>query len=478
AGSSKKYTFSGTVKKVSYKADGKKKTGYELVLKKSIKVKNKAGKTTTEKRLQIKMKNSSETKKLKKKVGKTAKIKGNLIQGKGSSYFRDYCIKNGVLVTSSSDPTPTPVIAEGLPDFKVTGETDLPGHFYLSFPYSRNLVMMDGKGNIIWSKHEDNPVNGQMTGFWDFKKHKIGNKTYYSYHDQTGEYDYYGLDGFGPGERVILDENFKEIKRIKLEESDVVEKGHPLDGHDFLLIDLDHYIMSAYIKDTVYNVPGHESGSSVVYSYLQEVKDGKVVWDFKSIDYPELYALTVNDGLETANDYANEKTDAPDIIHFNSMRLNDDGNLVCSFRHICSIMCLDRTKRENQILWKLSGAGDEFGLTEEQKTSCQHYATVDGDTITVFDNGNKTARTRVCVYTIDPENKKLKSFCSYQLEGKRSEACGDAIRISGDTFAVGWGKALNDATCFSVVDFITGKEIFKIDNSNPQNFSYRCVYCE
>lgn len=68
-----------------------------------------------------------------------------------------------------------------------------------------------------------------------------------------------------------------------------------LDGHDFLLIDLDHYILSGYVRETVRNIPGFESGSTVVYSYLQEVRDGEVVWDWKSIDYPELYGWVTID---------------------------------------------------------------------------------------------------------------------------------------------------------------------------------------
>ncbi len=363
-----------------------------------------------------------------------------------------------------------------LPPITVRGETDLPGNFYLSFAFSRNLMMLDGSGRIVWAKHEDQLSDNSYTGFWDFKKHVIDGKTYYSYHDQTGAYDNYNMEGFAPGERVILDENFEEIKRITFEESDVVEKGHPLDGHDFILIDLDHYIMSGYIKDTVTNVPGYPEGSSVVYSYLQEVQDGKVVWDFKSSDYPQLYGMTVTDGSDTADDYANEKTDVPDIIHFNSMRIDDEGNLICSFRHISTIMCIDRTRNEDQILWMLSGAGDEFSLSEDQKTSCQHYATVDGDYITAFDNGNNRKASRICSYKLDTENKKLLDFKSYQIDGKFSSACGDAQRLWDDTFVVGWGRTENDAVCISVMDFNSGKEQFSVELHNPRNFTYRCVY--
>ena len=62
-----------------------------------------------------------------------------------------------------------PVIAEGLPGFEAEGSTDLPGKFFLSFVYSRNLIMLDGRGNIVWSKHEEQPTEGALTGLWDLR---------------------------------------------------------------------------------------------------------------------------------------------------------------------------------------------------------------------------------------------------------------------------------------------------------------------
>lgn len=382
-----------------------------------------------------------------------------------------------ILFPRTGTPAPKePVIAEGLAAFTVEGKTDLPGNFYLSFVYSRNLVMLDGKGNIVWSKHEEPVAKGVNTGFWDFKKHVVGGKVYYSYHDQTGTYDDYGLQGYAPGERVILDEDFNEVKRITFEKSTVTGKGHPLDGHDFLMIDLDHYILSGYIRDTVTNVPGHPNGSSVVYSYLQEVKNGEVVWDWKSVDYPELYALTVTDASETANDYANTTTKVPDIIHFNSMRLDEDGDLVCSFRHISSILRLDRTKKTGQIKWILSGKGDQFGLSEIQKTSSQHYASLDGGGITAFDNGNRNKSSRVVFYRLDKKNRRLKDFRSYALGGKFSYACGSAQRIRDELYVIGWGWATRDAECMTVYDFAAGKALMTVTLGNPKNLTYRCVY--
>lgn len=44
-------------------------------------------------------------------------------------------------------------------------------------------------------------------------KINVDGKTYYSYHDQNANFDNYGLVGYAPGERVILDENFNEVKK-------------------------------------------------------------------------------------------------------------------------------------------------------------------------------------------------------------------------------------------------------------------------
>ena len=379
---------------------------------------------------------------------------------------------------TQEDPAQNTGAAAGLPGFTVEGSTDLPGNFFISFVYSRNIIMLDGKGNVVWSKHEDQPSEDALTGWWDFKKHVINGKTYYSYHDQNADYDNFGFEGFAPGDRVILDENFNEVKRIKFEESDTVEKGHPLDGHDFLMIDLDHYFLSGYLKDTIYNHPDHPEGSSVVYSYIQEVDHGKAVWDFKSVDYPELYDLVVTDGSDTADDFANEKTDVPDIVHFNAMRLDDDGNLICSFRHLSTILCLDRTKKTDQIKWKLSGRGDDFSLSDDQKTCCQHYVTVDGDDVMVFNNGNHDKKTDVRIYSLDKENMKADNVKVLEIPGKFSSACGDVQHISGDIYTLGWGKSENDGKCMCVYDFSSNKELLSVTLDNPKSFTYRCVYYE
>ena len=381
-------------------------------------------------------------------------------------------------VGAGAEAPVVPSMIDEKAEITVVGETDLLGRFFLSFPMSRNLMVLDGKGNVIWEKYEPFLSPEQPGAFWDFKQHTVDGEVYYSYHDQTGTYDNYGLTGYGPGERVILDKDFNEIKRITFEESSVVPKGFPLDGHDFLMIDLDHYILNGYVRGTVYNIPGYENGSDVVFSYLQEVKDGEVVWEWKSIDYPELYEQVAIHSMSQngVNNFANANGMAPDYIHFNSMDLDEDGNLICSFRHIHALLCLDRSAKENQILWTLSGAADEFGLTEIQKSSAQHTAFVDGSYITIFDNGNRNSTSRVVGYCIDPETKTLKAFRSYTLGGKYSEACGSAQHLYDEVYVIGWGMTFGNPEAMSVVDFATGETLMSVYLKNPMNNTYRCLY--
>ena len=78
-----------------------------------------------------------------------------------------------VVLVSSDLGKNEPVIAEGLPNYTINGVTDLEGNFFISFVYSKNLIMLDGKGNIVWSMHKDPGPDGVQAGCWDFKKHVV-----------------------------------------------------------------------------------------------------------------------------------------------------------------------------------------------------------------------------------------------------------------------------------------------------------------
>lgn len=163
---------------------------------------------------------------------------------------------------------------------------------------------------------------------------------------------------------VILDENYNEIYRVTLKDNGKVKKESGVENHDFIMIDDGHYIVSSYDLRIVDNVSEdiESAGSStkVIASVLQEIKDGEVIWQWDSTDYPQLYNLSVE-----GNNFTNSSV-WQDYVDFNSITIDEkDNNLVCSFRNLDSVIKLDRNTGD--ILWILGGNGDQFGLGDEQK---------------------------------------------------------------------------------------------------------------
>ncbi len=417
---------------------------------------------------------------------------------------------------------------ERIPSLTIIGDSGLPGNFYLSFISVPAIIQLDGSGNLVWAdeapaKAEPLPESytipdGQEfpdgRGWWDFKK-TIGTdgKVYCNCHAKVDDANNYSVSGYHPGKRVILPEDYIDRKELNLlTDPDCkcltllpdneypnygIDQDNYVDGHDFLLFTPDHYILSSYRFD---------QDSNSVYSYLQEVEEGKVVWRWSSILYENLSAFT-SDSSKAEEPY----TDVVDSVHFNSMCLDSDGNLICSFRHVDTIMKISRGKNApsgvGEIIWQLSGDKDEFGLTEEQKTDHQHYvrreddygrtieqndiggACVGGVTkLTCFDNQNTSRKTRLVRYEIDQNAKTCVAFDGKEIYKKYSSACGSVQYIGNGICVVGWGKAeceliTDERDCMTVYDFkkeVQEQELMTVvlNSHRGYNFTYRCVYSD
>ena len=370
-----------------------------------------------------------------------------------------------------------------IPTYTTAGISPHEGHYYLTLLPVPVMLKLDKYGEIIYYLC---PKNAKEMGvadietstpamsYWDFKKHVLSNgRVLYSYHEQNPYYNRLNLYGYAGGTRVILDERYKEINRIILG-ANYAQSVNAVDGHDFYLIDENHYIVSNYELKLVYNIPAsldpHPQGSKVVTSHIQEVKNGEVLLDWYSTDYPELYALSESD----YNDFANRTTQQPDYIHFNSVDIDTDGNLICSFRNISTILKIDRNSGD--IMWKLSGNADEFGLTDYQKTSNQHYTrrTPDGY-ITIFDNNVRNQRSRVLKIMIDEEAKRVLEWKEFIVPGHFSVVCGSAVNLENDVFVIGWGFSVDGSAAFTEIDFAANQKLFELTFSEGMNATYRAV---
>lgn len=366
-----------------------------------------------------------------------------------------------------------------IPDYTFVGESPYEGDYY--------LTLIAGIDNVAMKVGQD----GQLKYYYcnpygclaDFKKvtTKDGLVRYLYFTTRSNHYGTRGVSHLG--EYVVMDEQYHEVNRLTMVKSEhIPADSYPVDQHDCLYISDNEYYLITYADKNVYNIPDtvphKEYGSLVTAAVIQGFRNGELFFEWDSTDYPELYALSVD-----FNDFTNStSTYAADYMHINSIDIDpSDGNIIASFRDIDSVMKINTTTGE--IMWKLSGIGDDFGLADNQKTSRQHYARyTEVGSITVYDNGNKNSQSRVVEYWLDEENKQLLDFKSYQVDGYYSMATGSVHRLDNtrDAYMIGWGtRTAGDVNGlypqFSEIDFTAGETLAEFRFKDTKLSTYRCV---
>lgn len=357
-----------------------------------------------------------------------------------------------------------------MPAIVSAGKAMIPGDFYLSFIWRRFILKYDNDGNLLFYRYGPmDKDNDQMDGYWDFKKHNFDGKTYYSFHAPDDAFGDRAFTGYDPGMRVLLDDHYRIVKTIhaKASRDGYVHDGDPIDGHDFYFFTPDHYILSAYV---VRNIDGVDKA----VSYLQEVDNGEVVFDWWSSEHPEMA------------DWASPVFDTSfDSVHFNCLRVLPDGNLLCSFRVLSSVVKIDRAGGTGNILWRIDGES----LPEEQRFYGQHYVTYyDDGTLSLFDNGNghEPKATRLLLLNVDQATGAVTGGGN-KLPGNTyfTFACG-ALQFFDDWFTAGWGWCQTQGSNDRLVSEYNaqGQEMFALRHNsvdsqvNQVNASYRCVKCQ
>ncbi|HUS03529.1 MAG TPA: aryl-sulfate sulfotransferase [Chitinophagaceae bacterium] len=322
------------------------------------------------------------------------------------------------------------------------------------------LVRMDYSGNIISQKNTGLPaVNFQR---WIF-----GNQIRYTFleGDTSG-----GLKGVGyiPGSVVLLDTNLNVIKKIRLlPYADHDPNMDALDGHDFILIDDNHYIGLAYVEKVVTNIPASLNPApacKVVTPIIQEVQNGNVIFEWDGSNYPEFYSTSVE-----GNQFQ-DNTLAHDYMHLNSMYIDPkDGNIICSFRNMDQVVKLNR--KTGNIMWRLGGVNSDFPLSADQKPLRQHYATTtdNNQTLLMYDNGDVSLRpyTRILEFKLDEINKKVMGYKAFDLPNKKFYQFRGSVQKTDSSYFIGTGELK-----FMEINFTTGNIIL---DKNLANTSYRVL---
>lgn len=319
-------------------------------------------------------------------------------------------------------------------------------------------MIFDTEGCLIWYRGNEDI---EMSAF-HLQQHKTDDKIRYSMHVQT---DRSSLS-YIRGKHLLMNEKFQVIDEVQVLKTDK-HPAMPADEHEFVYIDDGHYIVLGYEEKTG-RVDGYDKPVEYVSVIIQEQKDGKVVFEWVSDDYFELFGACQEKCIGSHN---------PDYMHINSVVIDPkDGHLVVSSASGYYLLKIHR--KTGEILWRLGGKSDEFKLASEYLFYRQHDVQISEDRwVSVFDNQWSSQEgivellsenSRVLKLKINEDQKKIEEVKTYPLYTKAPFMGNVQTLQNGDMF-VGCGSARG---CTAKYIDNNGYDAFVLFVNKPY-FSYR-----
>ena len=301
--------------------------------------------------------------------------------------------------------------------FMATWDRNIP-HQYGNF-----IFILDSVGHIVDSVR----VNGAP---YDFKIQPNGLLSY-------------ALGNFagnvpGAGEElqyIVLDSTLAVVDSFKM------KNGYITDFHEFLMLPNGHVMMMSYhtiIFDMSTVIPGGQTNCELVINIIQEQDiDRNVVFEWRNIDY---IPITDSD-LDLTASRINYST-------LNGFDLDNDGNILASFRNHSEIMKISRATGE--ILWRMGSPRSQFTYVGEHEENAPYYHSrqhnifrLPNGNISLFDNGefHQPPYSRGVEYALDEVNMvaTLVSEIRYPNGNIFCATAGNAQRLSNGGWFLGYG---------------------------------------
>ena len=281
-------------------------------------------------------------------------------------------------------------------------------------------MIVDDAGQPYWFK----PLPG-ITAATDFRAQTYRGKPVLTYWEGTSR------QGIGVGDLVMLDQAYREIKRIRL------PNGIRPDLHEFLITPQDTALLISYpvLRADLRAVGGAQDGLAVD-SVIQEVdlRTGLVTFEWHALDHirlDEAYNRPLGPGVPW------------DYVHANSVGLDADGDLLMSGRTTWAVYKIDR--ETGRIRWRLGGKRSSFRMGPGTAFAWQHDARrLPDGTISLFDNSAVPAvrkRSRALTLRLDVRKRRatLDSVFTHP-KGLLSATQGNVQRLPNGNRLVGWGS--------------------------------------
>ncbi len=328
--------------------------------------------------------------------------------------------------------------AQQLPQIKTIVYDSSSVKGYLMFIADYNLIVMDGKGEMIYYYPAKKLLDFTLEP--DRRLYFVTKDNIFLMDSMLNIIDTYGCKN-----GIEHDSHDRKF----------LPDGHLLLlGNEKIKVDLNKYPKwkDKCDKDT----------TGFLSTVLQEQdEEGNVVFEWHAKDHYD---------IEDADYFYDNNFCPPQWAHSNSIELDEDGNILLSLRNFNEITKINR--KNGSIMWRWGGKHNEFKFVNcPQPFYGQHNIRMlpDGH-FTLFDNGNniKPHAAKAEEFELDEVNKIATLKWSYTFDDPMSSnARGNVQRLPDGNTLVNFGLSARGNLSFVVVNH-AGKKLFQL-NYSPAN---------
>ncbi|WP_196073308.1 arylsulfotransferase family protein [Nakamurella alba] len=199
------------------------------------------------------------------------------------------------------------------------------------------VMMYDNAGALVWF----HPVTDKIVGDAEVQNY-LGQEVI-TWFEGTAPY---GAGNYR-GDYQIYNSAYQSIATVRM------GNGYQADIHDMILTEDNTALLMAYnpvLCDNI-TVTGCKTGATVLDGVIQEVDvaTGAVLFEFHSLDH-----------IPTSDTYYPNylQSNLMDYIHFNSLDIDTDGNIIASARLTSALYKINRTTGD--VIWIFGGKSTDF----------------------------------------------------------------------------------------------------------------------
>jgi hypothetical protein len=216
------------------------------------------------------------------------------------------------------------------------------------------------------------------------------------------------------------------------------------DPHDFMAMKNGHFLFICGAPKTLdMTAYGGKKNATVTGCVVQELDGNKnMVFQWSTWDH-----------FNISDSYADLTVSSVDLIHPNSIDIDDDGNIFLISRSMNEVTKINR--QTGDIMWRLGGKNNQFTFTDPSSMfSMPHdFRLLPTGNFTIYDNGNERnpPYSRSLEFTIDQVNKTIDLVWSYDANKEfYSGSSGSTQRLRSGNTVIGYGYDLSSPAVIEV----------------------------